>query len=681
MAPAAGLDPLDLTEDQPPAARWQRLLDAAYAANRMPQLFESLGEDPTLVQAVREYWIRLSPALRVEDGRLETPPPEWQVLEGHQEQIGRTLSAVCLLAPRQFDQRLAAGVMGFLVGPRTVLMHESGSAELDPMKRNPRSERGVEVWLGFANRLVHPRSEFGQAVRNDVEARAAGLLRATVVRLEKVGDPGLEAVTIEVEADDESAMPSPLVAATEPPADLVGRKVYVIGYPSLSDARTDFNVAQRILRGGSEVLRIQPGEIIGKDTGGAVPGVVIQHNCFTLGGNGGSPLVDLATGEVLGLHFGAKYEPGPRGLKVGTAAALWPLAGGWMQTAEPAELQSPNFGVVSTGDRAQINQFFSGGFEGLADAYLYPGALRRELDPEFVGRRQLIARIDDFLASHDRGWIVVDGPAGVGKTALLAHLAFSRGWAHHFVRRNDEVTRHQERALRSLAAQIIPACGLGKDFAPGGLLPEAAGRADWFDRLLEAASGSRPQGVDGVEVVARQPTTSGGDVAIGAVSVPRLVLVVDGLDDAAAGPASLLGLPASLPAGVYVIASRRTGEARLPLSRPRLALTLDPHSQENQDDMRERLEKLATEPGIADQLRQAGRSPDWLVRTLLDASQGIWIYLRYVIAELRDGYRTIDNLDSPPADLRDYYASVDLNRQRSKAGGLGAGSADKDASR
>src|SRR4051794_40632570 len=92
-----------------------------------------------------------------------------------------------------------------------------------------------------------------------------------------------------------------------------------------------------------------------------------------------------------------------------------------------------NWGVVSTGDLAQITAFFGGGVERLADAYLSPGALRRELDPVFVGRDSLIGSIDDFLMARDRGWVVVEGPAGVGKTALLAHLAFGRSWAHHFV--------------------------------------------------------------------------------------------------------------------------------------------------------------------------------------------------------------------------------------------------------
>ena len=36
--------------------------------------------------------------------------------------------------------------------------------------------------------------------------------------------------------------------------------------------------------------------------------------------------------------------------------------------------------------------------------------------------------------------------------------------------------------------------------------------------------------------------------------------------------------------------------------------------------------------------------------------RGVWIYLRYVLDELREGYRSIDDIDSLPGDLFSYYA-------------------------
>jgi hypothetical protein len=38
-------------------------------------------------------------------------------------------------------------------------------------------------------------------------------------------------------------------------------------------------------------------------------------------------VIDVQTGEVLGVHFSAHYEPGPRGFKKGNAIATFRLAG------------------------------------------------------------------------------------------------------------------------------------------------------------------------------------------------------------------------------------------------------------------------------------------------------------------------------------------------------------------
>ena len=47
----------------------------------------------------------------------------------------------------------------------------------------------------------------------------------------------------------------------------------------------------------------------------------IEHDCSTLGGNSGSPVVDLETHQVIGLHFGGRF--GVRNY----AVPLWMLAG------------------------------------------------------------------------------------------------------------------------------------------------------------------------------------------------------------------------------------------------------------------------------------------------------------------------------------------------------------------
>jgi S1-C subfamily serine protease len=84
----------------------------------------------------------------------------------------------------------------------------------------------------------------------------------------------------------------PLSWSTSPLVD--GANVVVVGYP-FSDGRNPLFV-DTIFGGKLGVKRLAPGEFIGTKRG------ALFHDCSTLGGNSGSPLVDMATGAVVGLH-------------------------------------------------------------------------------------------------------------------------------------------------------------------------------------------------------------------------------------------------------------------------------------------------------------------------------------------------------------------------------------------
>jgi V8-like Glu-specific endopeptidase len=72
---------------------------------------------------------------------------------------------------------------------------------------------------------------------------------------------------------------------------------------------------KRIFADIYNVKRLQPGEV----SGDALDAFEIFHDCSTLGGNSGSPVVDLETHQVLGLHFGGRF------LEKNHAVPLWTL--------------------------------------------------------------------------------------------------------------------------------------------------------------------------------------------------------------------------------------------------------------------------------------------------------------------------------------------------------------------
>ena len=253
--------------------------------------------------------------------------------------------------------------------------------------------------------------------------------------------------------------------------------------------------------------------------------------------------------------------------------------------------REPVQGVQYGSDNAQQNYFapvtqyvFSGGFERLGDVCFDPAPLARDLDlARFTGREWLIGQIDAFIDNRPRGYVIIQAEAGMGKSTLAAHLAGTRPWLFHFTRLPGG--RSPEAARKSLAAQLIAGWDL-TEWAPGGALPVSASRPDWFSRLLEAAARKRDQSQHGQ-----------------ADRVP-IVILVDGLDEAEPEPAARgwglpLGLPESLPDGVYVVATSRFGIDRAlhAVRNPADWLQIEVEGASNLEDMCRFLQALTSPEG------------------------------------------------------------------------------------
>jgi hypothetical protein len=229
----------------------------------------------------------------------------------------------------------------------------------------------------------------------------------------------------------------------------------------------------------------------------------------------------------------------------------------------------------------------------------------------------------------------------------------TRPWVYHFTLLPGG--RSAEAARKSLAAQLITWWEL-EEWAPDGLLPTAAARPDWFDRLLHAAAQRRD------EEAAGRP----------------IVLVVDGLDEADASSSAQtslpLGLPASLPDGVFVVATSRFGidHALHAVRNPADWLEIEVEGPENLDDMRRFITDVTGPDGVDRRLvgifRSDGVDLAWFRSELAKRCAGVWIYLRYVLDEIRDGMRDAHSIAQLPGDLAGYYAEQ-IQRWRGAAGG------------
>jgi endonuclease G, mitochondrial len=109
--------------------------------------------------------------------------------------------------------------------------------------------------------------------------------------------------------------------AVHSPEELVDHKIVAVGYPA-PDPRNDVALQDKIFEGVYYVKRLQPGILRARAKVQSFENEVnaMTHDASTLGGNSGSAIIDVDSGEVVALHFAGEY------LKANYAVPMYELA-------------------------------------------------------------------------------------------------------------------------------------------------------------------------------------------------------------------------------------------------------------------------------------------------------------------------------------------------------------------
>jgi endonuclease G len=119
-----------------------------------------------------------------------------------------------------------------------------------------------------------------------------------ILHVEPEPGPDLAFLRVEQRTGDSSlAAPIPLASAAAGANPSVG----VIGYPALDSRIPEPGLMLQIFGNVFDKKRFAPGAVT------EVEEVRLHHDCSTLGGNSGSVVLDLTTGEALGLHFSGGF--------------------------------------------------------------------------------------------------------------------------------------------------------------------------------------------------------------------------------------------------------------------------------------------------------------------------------------------------------------------------------------
>ena len=154
--------------------------------------------------------------------------------------------------------------------------------------------------IDFGEEVSSPVGDVSKTVRvTDIDYLADDL--EADVALLRVGSPTLKPTPLDLAAT-EAALRDP---------------VALVGYPAY-DTRNDASAQSRYFRDLYDVKRVAPG-LITQALGGDS---LLQHDCTSLGGNSGSPLISLQSGKVVGLHFAGLYGKGNSAVGAGTLRKL-----------------------------------------------------------------------------------------------------------------------------------------------------------------------------------------------------------------------------------------------------------------------------------------------------------------------------------------------------------------------
>ncbi|MEO0917126.1 MAG: DNA/RNA non-specific endonuclease, partial [Pseudomonadota bacterium] len=263
---------------------------AQSALQKMARGKEITDEEQFLIEAIIIPDKR--PVIDIIDGKFAVSHPLWvkyNVDKAVEDNIERAIRGVGRIELPMNDQVPYAGT-GFLVGG-TLMMTNRHVASL--------FAQGV----GDGTLLFHE----GQTAEVDFERERFSTTSdpIAVTRVAMI-HPYWDMALLELEELPAGA--KPLSLSLTDPDQLEGRDIAVIGYPAF-DPRNNADVQHQMFRGVYNVKRLQPGLLKARAPKLSYDKVVntVTHDASTLGGNSGSCVLDVQTGEVVGLHFAGRY--------------------------------------------------------------------------------------------------------------------------------------------------------------------------------------------------------------------------------------------------------------------------------------------------------------------------------------------------------------------------------------
>lgn len=275
---------------------------------------------------------------------LERIPEPWLArVSAHREGVERILRAVGRIQIHHYVPRgvsatgLEVGLVvgtGFVVAPRIVMTNRHVAEvfamardDAFPFLKDGRGEQEPVVLIDFGG--VY-----------DEQQNVHRIERVLFIARRDEPDVAL----LELRETPGRAAPEPVpMQLTAPAADALPREAFAVGYPTFDQGDARVPLFFRLLR----VKRVSLGRMSRLGRWEGMPRLF--HDCTTLGGSSGSPLADLGSGAVWGLHFHGQKQTADGSGNV--AEPIWRLAelpaiGDVLRASGASD--APSFSVLET---------------------------------------------------------------------------------------------------------------------------------------------------------------------------------------------------------------------------------------------------------------------------------------------------------------------------------------------
>lgn len=261
------------------------------------------------------------------------------------------------------------------------------------------------------------------------------------------------------------------------------------------------------------------------------------------------------------------------------------------------------------------------------------GAELAEHVPGFIGREWLTERIMDWLESPGSDRVCwISGSPGTGKTAFAAYLAHERPEvvAYHLCRRGHQDKADARRCVMSLAYQMA------------AYLPELRDRLFRLDLREETTRDAQTLFHNLIVSPLSSPTSR---------SAHSVVCMIDALDEATIdGRNELAQLLVrewdSTPDWMRLIVTSRPDPEVAVYLQSVTCISLDEAAEDTAEDMRRFFNRELA------QLDESASEGSGLVDTLVDRSEGAFLYADRLMADLREKRMSPSELAEVPTGLR-----------------------------